>query len=872
MDLRTGSQLGPYIIQETLGKGGMGEVYRANDPRIGRDVAIKLLAPEFAEDTVHLRRFEQEARAAGSLNHPNIVVLHDVGTNNGSPYLVTEFLEGETLRNRLSNGPLSAKRALEYSIQITRGLAAAHEKGVVHRDLKPENIFITKDGRIKILDFGLAKLMHPIGPLPENAADSPGHIHGTVGYMSPEQVDGGDADDRSDIFSFGTILFEMLSGKKAFSGETPYERINAILIQDPPDLKEMNPSLPGPICRIARRCLEKNPEERFQSMLDLNFALEAISEGPGTEKESDKKKPKWSLVAALSLISLIALLGLLYLRRKPETQKTKTSTATIKYLTFSGDDSFPSISPDGRFTAFISERDGQPKIWLKEMAGGNEVALTSGRDQFPRFSPDGSTILFVRQEPETRSLYKVSLLGGEPLKILNDTYDADWSPDGKKVVFVRQVSENQKYFSVIAIVEFEAGITKTLTQIDNRTMFQPRWSPDGRHISVVNGDSPGAILLIRVEDSKTRWITLPKPDGSISTASWSDPDHLIYLKSDSITPGVIVSPGIAVRHNIHSDETDLLFSVPNWGQSLDITKDNRVVFTASASRQSLWENSIHAKEELGHWLTRGNSSDRQPSYSPDGEWVTFSSSRSGNLDIWKINSKSGALRRLTEHPSVDWDPAFTRDGKHIVWSSSRSGHFEIWISDPDGSGIRQLSSDGVDAQNPTPTADGQWIIYASSHPQKSGIWKVKFDGSQSVQMWAGNSALPEISWDSNYVAFAEDLNITKISVLRIADGTRFPFVDSAGSQLVTSLITPGRSRWVPKTGALAFISHSDDGLPGIFQQDFEPGRNTSNLRKLLVAFDSHHLPESFGISPDGSKIVISRLDLLQSLMIADLPN
>lgn len=463
---------------------------------------------------------------------------------------------------------------------------------------------------------------------------------------------------------------------------------------------------------------------------------------------------------------------------------------------------------------------------------------------------------------------RVSFLGGEPLKVLPDVYDADWAPDGKRIVFVRQISKNQQYFSSIGIAEIQGGKTQQIARIENR-MFQPRWSPDGGNIAVVNGDSPGSILMIDVATSKQRWLKLPAPEGSISTAAWTDSDHLVYLKSDSVTPGVIASPGILLRHNIHSDQADALFSVPNWGQSLDRIGTNGIVFTASAARQSLWEVPLDSKEESPRWLTHGNSIDRQPAYSPDGEWVIFSSSRSGNLDLWKIHTSTGALKRVTDHPAVDWDPAFTRDGKKIIWSSSRSGHFEIWTGDADGAGIRQLTSDGIDAQNPTPTPDGEWIVYASSNPAKSGIWKIRSDGSGSTRLWTGNSALPEVSWDAQYVAFAEDLNITKISVVRISDGTRFPFVGAAGSQLVTSAITPGRLRWMPQKNAIAFVSQNEGGLPGIFEQMFIPNRDTKNTRKPITGFDSHLFTESFGISPDGSRITISRLDLLQSLMVAE---
>jgi serine/threonine protein kinase len=281
--LASGSRLGPYEIVSPLGAGGMGEVYRAKDPRLGRDVAVKVLPASFSTDADRLRRFEQEARAAGLLNHPNITAVYDIGTHDGAPYVVSELLEGETLRNRLSAGPLPTRKALDYAIQIARGLAAAHEKGIVHRDLKPENLFVTNDGRVKILDFGLAKLRQlEAGGEPGTnlltAATEPGVVMGTMGYMSPEQVRGRAADARSDIFSFGTILHEMLSGRRAFQGETTADTITVILTKEPPDLSLTNQDVHPGLDRIIRHSLEKNPEERFQSASDLAFALGYLGE------------------------------------------------------------------------------------------------------------------------------------------------------------------------------------------------------------------------------------------------------------------------------------------------------------------------------------------------------------------------------------------------------------------------------------------------------------------------------------------------------------------------------------------------------------------------------------------------------------------
>src|SRR5436309_578772 len=288
MSIAAGTKLGRYEIRSQIGEGGMGEVYRARDEKLNRDVAIKVLPATCSQDAERLRRFEQEAQATSALNHPNILAVYDVGTHDGAPYVVSELLEGETLRQRTTGAALAQRRVVDYALQIAHGLAAAHDKGIVHRDLKPENLFVTRDSRVKILDFGLAKLIGAADTdlsqtsIPTRRVNTdPGKVMGTVGYMSPEQVRGRSADHRSDIFSLGTILYEMLSGKRAFHGDSAVETMNAILKEDPPELSETNQNIGPSLERVVDHCLEKNPEERFQSARDLAFALEALSGATG---------------------------------------------------------------------------------------------------------------------------------------------------------------------------------------------------------------------------------------------------------------------------------------------------------------------------------------------------------------------------------------------------------------------------------------------------------------------------------------------------------------------------------------------------------------------------------------------------------------
>ena len=380
MPLAPGSRLGPYEILAPIGAGGMGEVYRARDTRLGREVALKILSADFSKDPDRLRRFEQEAQAASALNHPNILVIYDIGASDGSPYLVSELLEGTTLRERLHAGSvLSSNKALDYALQTAQGLAAAHEKGIVHRDLKPENLFLTTDGRIKILDFGLAKLIES-----RNAAENqtatptktrhtlPNTLLGTVGYMSPEQASGRQVDFRSDQFSFGVLVYEMVSGKRAFQRATSPETLTAIIREDPEPLGSLSPQTPGPFRWLIERCLSKDANDRFASTRDLARELETIkthlselTSSKDTTVAEGRPKRRIFPVAVFATIALmsIAAAGALWWGR------TRTAeTPELRFLTYSGHDSSPAASPDGKTIAFSSDRDGRRRIWLKDLA------------------------------------------------------------------------------------------------------------------------------------------------------------------------------------------------------------------------------------------------------------------------------------------------------------------------------------------------------------------------------------------------------------------------------------------------------------------------------------------------------------------------
>jgi Tol biopolymer transport system component len=870
--LERGSRLGPYEILDRVGEGGMGEVYRAMDPRLAREVAVKVLSAGFTGDADRMRRFAQEARAVGMLNHPNITAVYDTGSEGGVAYVVFELLEGETLRERLRRGALSQRKAVDYATQIARGLSAAHEKGIVHRDLKPENLFVGKDGRIRILDFGLAKLRPRAPGEDADRRTGAGMVLGTVGYMSPEQVRGEEADHRSDIFSFGSILYEMLAGRRAFRGPTPVETMNAILKDEPPEIGEESQALPASLERIVRHCLEKNREERFQSARDLSFALEALSGSSsqvGRVPAAARQRRVARGVRVAALLAAGAALGaaLAILLRSP----VSSEPAALRPLTYSGHDYSPAASPDGRTLAFVSDRDGVPRIWIKQLTAGGEVALTDGSDDFPRFSPDGASILFSRKQGALVSLFRVATVGGPARKLVDDAVDGDWSPDGREIAFVRLTARGGHTDSAVSVVGADGAGQREIARWEQQTLLHPRWSPDGKTIAVAESGfqqpgTPRRIFLVSADGKRRSSLSPPTSTNRLSSVAWTgDGRELVYSQALSDAAVVTQAPARIVRQDLRTGKTETIFRSATGSEILDILGPGRLVFDASSTRENLHEIRMGSSGS-SRWMTRGASADRQPSYAPDGDWVVFSSNRSGQWNLWEVSTVTGALRRLTEGATTDWDPAFTRDGKRLLWSSNRSGHYEIWSAAADGSEPRQVTHDGVDAENPTETPGGGWIVYSSSNPAKSGIWKIHPDGSGATLLVAGSLAHPEVSPDGAYVAFQTVFvpQGVSIRVARVEDGALAPFdVELSGNQLV------GRCRWLPDGRAIAFVGEDEHDVTGIFEEEFTPGRSPRGAPVPLTGFDAESPAESFGFSPDGRSVMIAGSEQLSSVMEAE---
>jgi Tol biopolymer transport system component len=811
-----------------------------------------------------------------------------------------ELAEGEDLSARVARGPLGPQRALAVACQIALALEAAHETGLVHRDLKPANIKISDEDQIKVLDFGLAKMVADdtaagtvaLGDSPTITSDMTrtGVIMGTAAYMSPEQTRGKAIDKRTDIWAFGCVLYEMLTGKPAFPGETLSDTLAAILKTEP-DWDRLPDDLHPAVTRLLQRCLKKNPRQRLHDIADGRIVLEDVISGadPGGGITVGSGKPQRGLPWWLGLVGLLAIVGLsakLFLG-EPAASMSPVRLAT---LTFSGSDWSPDASPDGELVAFTSIRDGIPRIWMKQLASGSEVPITDGSDDLARFSPDGSQILFVHDEANTRHLYRIPVLGGQPRKVMDNVTEADWSPDGTRVAFLRMSLGTATNEFAVGIADIQTGVETILATVENRLCYGVRWSPNGDSLLMVEGSLSGNMVaaeqldLIDTETGVIRHLPNTPLAGSFTAPDWA-PGGTSFLvgQTEEFLSHITGRPGLILEYYLETETTRPLFwsrfrsPQGGWGFGTIAVLNERQVVVDGFERNAILQEFAWPDAETGtggspaRVLTTSIGFDRQPVYSPDGKHVLFSSNRSGNIDLWLVERATGELRQVTDDPAHDWDPAFSPDNKFILWSSNRGGHMEIWMSNLDGSGARQVTQDGKDAENPTMTPDGAWIIYASANDEKIGLWKIRPDGTEATRLHAGTDLIPEVSPDGRYALFSVIRSLDYvIKVVDITSGEVVPFEIELTLTQRNQDVVYGRARWTPAGRQIVYVGQGSDGSSGIYVQDFVPGQDTRASRRPVAGFSKQYSSESLGVAPDGKSFVVSTIYNRQTLQMADL--
>ena len=744
MALSPGTKLGPYEIVAPAGAGGMGEVYRARDARLHREVAVKVLPAAFSRDPDRLSRFQQEARAVASLNHPNIMAIHDFGEHENSPYIVAELLEGETLRDRMRSGALPMRKATDYAEQIARGLAAAHEKGVTHRDLKPENIFVTRDGRVKILDFGLAKLTRPEGvpatdaPTVASQTD-PGVVMGTVGYMSPEQVKGQAADHRSDLFSLGAILYEMVSGRRAFRGETSVETMSAILKEDPPDLIETNRSVPAAMERIVRHCLEKNPEERFQSARDVAFSLQSLS---GSTSQQAAIAPARRSARAIRIATLVpislAVLAAVFLAGwwlKP------ALSPSFKPLTFRrGTVTAARFAPDGQNVIYSAAWEGSPHPELFSTRIGDVLSRPLGVTDADllAISPQGEMALLEHWRrtiawERTGMLARMPLSGSAPKEMLDGVQDADWARDGNRLAVIRGGPTYQ--------LEFPLG--HVLASVSSRWFSYPRISPDQQSVAFFEhpvGDDRGDVCLVDLKGHKqvlsSGWSSLDglawAPSGGevwFAGSNTGSSRSLFAISLSGRLRQVLRAPGSFVLHDIAADGRLLLSQEDNrrwivggsvggsqerdlswldWSNGRDLTPDGRWLLFDEQGEGGGRNYSVYIRKTDGSPAVRVGDFDAS-SISDDGKWVLASTSAEGG-SVVLLPTGAGESRVIKTGNLRNPIARFLPDGKHILVFSE---DFRVYVQSLEGDEPRPITPPGVTSFGIF-TADGKYVIAKDS--------------------------------------------------------------------------------------------------------------------------------------------------------------
>jgi len=848
------TQLGPYKIEGILGQGGMGAVYRAFDFRLGRKVAIKILPPAVAADPERLRRFEQEAWAAGTLDHPNVLTIYDVGTQDDMSYLVSELLEGETLRDRLRGGPLPRHKALEYARLIASGLTAAHERGITHRDLKPENLFITRDGRLKILDFGLAKfagtesniqtLSERIKVDPQSFESQPGIIMGTVGYMSPEQVQAEAVDSRSDLFNLGAILYEMLTGRRAFQGSTPIETLQAILKEGPP-LSDDDPILGAGLARFLRHCLEKDPRERFQSAKDLSFDLETLGLPSSAAAPSGAKWKLKTMAAATSV-----LLVILFFAGRRFVFVPAVSPPSFRQITFR-----PGFVTSGRFT-----RDGQTVVYSAAWEGRPVESFTTrtdGPESRPLELPSAAGVLGVSSAGELLltlgcelnwaecrgTIARMPLEGKAPREIVDDADYADWNPDGTNFLIVRGLEGRYRLEYPIGKVLYETAGWIT----------HPRFSPKGDRIAFFShptiGSNDGSVEMVDLNGHRT---TLAAGLKGLKGLAWSLSSEEVWFSGSPKRNGVLYAVNLAGKQRVVLQTTGGI-------QIEDIAKDGRVLLLQQNARSNII------------YRPPGALTDRALSWF---DWSTAAdlSSTGGTLLFYEWGEGTGGITTVYLRDTGGGDALALGEGKPLALA-------------PDGKWVLALKGGPPPQLTLLPTGAGEPKLLPRSGIQEyySGAWfpggkKILFAGEASDHI--PRSFIQDVDGGEARPVTAAGVRATLIS----PDGTQLAAYGPEGDYYLAA-IDGGELRRIrgaergdeliqwSADGRFLYLKGPNESFVELFRIDLLNGKREP-WKKLEVPdkvgfVGIQNGPGAIRITPDGKSYVYTSWQGLGELYIAE---
>ncbi len=811
----TGDSLDHYDLGEKLGAGGMGEVYRARDTRLGREVAVKILPDGFARDQDRRARFEREARLLASLNHPNIAAIYGLGEAKGVHYLALEYVPGDTLRV-----PLPVEEALSVCQQVAQALEAAHEKGIVHRDLKPQNIVVTPEGKVKVLDFGLAKnTVELAGPSESDTLSGPiteaGLIMGTAAYMSPEQARGRPVDKRTDIWSFGCVLYEALAGVRAFARPSRSDAIAAILTAEP-DPQALPARVPARVRELIRRCLQKDPAHRLRDIgdarLELEDAIRELAGGRVTTAATASPAPAGRsprLLAAGLLTAAAVAAG--YYARACATASRDVSLIQVHRLTdLVGLEEFPALSPDGKSVAFAAAVEGRRQIWVRLLAGGPPLQLTRDPTDHigPRWSPDSTSILYYSPEEETGfgALFEIPALGGVPRRLAETRGEGDLSHDGKRIAFFRPVGNDMLALCVMAR---DGSAPRTVTQVKASYGYAfPRWSPDDRWIAFQQGQIfDYDIQVVASEGGEPRRVVHDR--GLMSGFTWhSDSSGFVYSSSRGSTVLYLPSFNLWSAALQGGPPRQLTFGEASYVQP-DV-EAGRLVASRTYRTFDIWKfpvagtptenvrNAVRITQQTGHVET--------PSVAPGDRELVYLSESGGHGNLWALKlDGSGETRQITfesDAGSYMGVPVWSPDGRYIAYVvREREGwSVDLWVIRPDGTGRRKVDSAAGWA---VWSGDGQWLYYGISKANVWQLWKAPADGGPPVQVRAENAQAPALSPDGRTLYYLVPLGDVGYSPIELRVGA----TSGGSSRLLTRI--PG---WrLPSWQILSLVMSPDGG-------------------------------------------------------------
>jgi serine/threonine protein kinase/roadblock/LC7 domain-containing protein len=907
--LTNGQHIGHYQILSPIGAGGMGEVYLAEDSQLDRNVALKILPKEFAADKDRMSRFVREAKSASALNHPNIITIYEIGESDGTHFIATEFIDGKTLTEYAKHNPLNFKSVLEIAVQIASALDDAHSAGIVHRDIKPDNVMVRANGLVKLLDFGIAKLsgsnaqpnLDSEATTAIKSGTTPGMIIGTANYMSPEQAKGQTVDARSDIFSFGVLLYEMIAGHLPFEGATAMEMIAAILKNEPLPLDE---AIPKQLRRIVRKSLHKQTDERYQTARDLlldiknlkrelefseEFERSQVPRSTGSSNVSTARmsenatgalsgvistrnslpqtgssaeylvsrvnQHKFRAVLILTLaVSLVAGVGfgIYELTGNPKTNITFES-AKFSRLTSSGKAVMTAISPDGKWLVYANGDEEQQSLWLQQISnsGSTTQIVPPAAVDFTglAFSPDGSYVYYTIFEvgASTGTLYQIPVLGGAARKLFNGiSGNVRFSPDGKQITYFNHEDDETR----LMIANADGTDQRQLLARRGNEFFadlfgspSPSWSPDGKTIATPVGTHKPKSLSVAAVSPQTGEMTFfsAQKFGAAYNLEWlADGKSLLLIASEGVG-----SPKI--WHIAYpSGEAQMLSNDFYFYKSLSLTADASVVATIQGIIiQNIWIAPTDDTARVSQ-VTTGSDRSFAPSWTPDGKLV-YARGSGGNNDIYIVDSRQGASpKQLTANAGSNHTPAVSPDGRFIVFRSSRTGFMTLWRMDIDGGNLKQLT-DNKDF-NPSFSPDGREVVY-NSFANKSTIWKVGIDGGQPVQLTDKESSYPKFSPDGKQlVSLYQDnpKSPAKIAILASTGGS--PVKSFA---LPSGFDSLANVRWMPDGRSIVY-GITKGGVTNLWAQPLEGGE-----AKQITNFSSDVL-YSFDFSRDGKQLTFSR--------------